>query len=87
MFDTRAAKMALAIAVTSVAIAVAVAPLLSLNAYAVKEEQPAECTQGPDPTDCPGNSGGQNPNRDQIECSVTAGTNEKPVSGQEKKVC
>jgi hypothetical protein len=87
MFDTRAAKMALAIAVTSVAIAVAVAPLLSLNAYAVKNEQPAQCTSGPDPTTCPGSSGGQNPNRDQIDCSVTAGSNDKPVSGQEKKVC
>jgi hypothetical protein len=86
MFDTRAAKMALAIAVTSVAIAVAVAPLATSAAYAVKTEQPAECTSGPDPTTCPGNSGGQNPNRDQIECSVTGGGGQ-PVQGQEKKVC
>ena len=87
MFDTTAAKMALAIAVTSVAIAVAVAPSLIPNAHAVKTETPAECTgNSPDPTDCPGESGGQNPNRDQIECSVTGGGG-APVPGQEKKVC
>ena len=37
--------------------------------------------------DCPGNSGDNNPNREQQECDVTAGSNDKRVEGQFKKEC
>jgi hypothetical protein len=89
MFDTRAAKMALAIAVASVVIAVAVAPLATSAAYAVKTVTPEECLQNGEPTgrsECPGESGGQNPNREQQECEVTGGGGQT-VQGQQKKVC
>jgi hypothetical protein len=89
MFDTRAAKMALAIAVPSVAIALAVAPLVT-SAYAVKDVQEEECLQNGEPrngSECPGQSAGQNPNREQQECEVTAGSNDHIVEGQQKKVC
>jgi hypothetical protein len=86
MFDTRAAKMALAIAVTSVVIAVAVAPLAT-SAYAVKTVTPPECEGDPQGrSECPGESGGQNPNREQQECAVTGGGGQT-VQGQEKKIC
>lgn len=66
-------------------------PALNFNVNAVKNQQDAECSQDTGNADlgeeCPGNSGGNNPNREQQECSVTAGSNDKPVKGQEKKVC
>jgi hypothetical protein len=87
MFDTRAAKMALAIAVASVVIAVAVAPLATSAAYAVKTVTPPDCIGDPqEREECPGESGGQNPNREQQECEVTGGGGQI-VQGQQKKVC
>ena len=76
-----------AVAAIAAAIAIAIAPSLSLNAYAVKTVTPEECVGDPQGRDrCPGESGGQNPNREQQECSVTGGGGE-PVRGQEKKIC
>jgi hypothetical protein len=73
------------------ALAIALAPSLAPDASAVKEEQEEECTQDTGGADlgerCPGQSGGQNPNREQQECDVTAGSNDQRVSGQYKKLC
>jgi hypothetical protein len=77
----------LAVGVAAI-LAVVTAPSLSPNASAVKEEQEEECQGDPQERDeCPGESGGQNPNREQQECDVTAGSNDKRVEGQFKKEC
>jgi hypothetical protein len=69
-------------------LAIAIAPSLNPDASAVKEEQEEECLGDPqEREDCPGESGGQNPNREQQECDVTAGSNDKRVEGQFKKEC
>jgi hypothetical protein len=82
-------KQAILLAVVVAAIlAVAIAPSLSPNASAVKNEQEEECQGDPqEREECPGESGGQNPNREQQECDVTAGSNDKRVEGQFKKEC
>ena len=72
---------------TSVVIAVAVAPLATSAAYAVKTVTPEECLGDPQSrSECPGESGGNNPNREQQECAVTGGGGQT-VQGQEKKIC
>jgi hypothetical protein len=72
-------------------LAVAMGPTLNLNVNAIKTQQDAEYSHDTGNADlgeeCAGNSGGNNPNREQQECSVTAGSNDKPVKGQEKKEC
>lgn len=71
-------------------LAVAIAPALNPNAYAVKTQQDRECKQDPGGDkgeDCPGKSAENNPNREQQECDVTAGSNDKRVEGQFKKEC
>ena len=75
------------VAAIAAAIAIAIAPSLSLNAYAVKTVTPEECVGDPqDRPRCPGQSGGNNPNREQQECSVTGGGGQT-VQGQQKKIC
>ena len=80
----------LAIGIASI-LAVAISSTLNINTYAVKNEQERECTQdpggGPGGEDCPGNSAENNKNREQQECDVTAGSNDKRVKGQFKKLC
>jgi hypothetical protein len=74
--------------IVAAVLATTIAPLLSPNASAVKNEQEEECEGDPQERDeCPGESGGQNPNREQQECDVTAGSNDKRVEGQFKKEC
>jgi hypothetical protein len=76
----------LAIGVTA-ALALIVAPTLSSSAFAVKTVTPPDCIGDPqDREECPGESGGNNPNRDQQECAVTGGGGQT-VQGQQKKVC
>jgi hypothetical protein len=71
----------------AVAIAIGVAPLLSPSAYAVKTVTPEECVGDPQTRErCPGQSGGNNPNREQQECEVTGG-GDQIVRGQQKKIC
>ena len=77
------------VAAIAAAIAIAIAPSLSLNAYAVKTVTvvPEECVGDPqDRPRCPGQSGGNNPNREQQECEVTGGGGQT-VQGQQKKIC
>jgi hypothetical protein len=68
------------------ALTLVVAPTLSSSAFAVKTTT-QECTQNGQVigTTCPGQSGGQNPNRDE-ECSVTGGGGDT-VQAQQKKIC
>jgi hypothetical protein len=68
------------------ALTLVVAPTLSSSAFADKTVT-QECTQGGRDlgTTCPGESGGQNPNRNE-ECSVTGGGGDI-VQGQQKKIC
>jgi hypothetical protein len=69
------------------ALALVVAPSLSSSAFAVKTVTPEECTGDPQArAECPGESGGTNPNRAQEECTVTGG-GDQIVQGQQKKVC
>ncbi len=76
----------LAIGVTA-ALALIVAPTLSSSAFAVKTVQEEECVGDPQGRDrCPGQSGGNNPNREQQECAVTGGGGQT-VQGQQKKIC
>jgi hypothetical protein len=82
-------KITIATTATAVAVAIAigVAPLLSPSAYAVKTVTPEECVGDPQGRDrCPGESGGNNPNREQQECEVTGGGGQT-VQGQQKKIC
>jgi hypothetical protein len=80
-------KLTIAATATAIALALAIAPLLSLNAYAVKTVTPEECVGDPqDRATCPGASGGTNPNREQQECQVTGG-GDQTVQGQQKKIC
>ena len=86
-------KITIATTATAVAVAIAigVAPLLSPSAYAVKTvtQTPEECVNDPQSRErCPGQSGGQNPNREQQEeeCEVTGG-GDQIVQGQQKKIC
>ena len=82
-------KITIATTATAVAVAIAigVAPLLSPSAYAVKTVTPEECVNDPQSRErCPGQSGGQNPNREQQECEVTGG-GDQIVQGQQKKIC
>jgi len=71
-------------------LAIAIAPSLTPDASAVKTVQPEECTQDTGGADlgetCPGQSGGNNPNREQQECEVTGG-GDQIVQGQQKKIC
>ena len=80
----------LAIGIASI-LAVAISSTLNINTYAVKNEQDRECIQdpggGPGGEDCPGRSAEKNKNREQQECDVTAGSNDKRVKGQFKKLC
>jgi hypothetical protein len=83
---------ALLLAIGIVAIlAVAIGPAMNFSVDAVKTEQDRECSQDTGNADlgedCPGNSGDNNPNREQQECDVTAGSNDKRVEGQFKKEC
>ena len=76
-----------ALAAIAVAMAFAVVPALTSAAYATKTVTEEECIGvGGDFEECPGESGGRNPNREQQECSVTGGGGD-PVRGQEKKLC
>ena len=82
-------KLTIAAAVTAIAVAlsVAIAPALFTQAEAKKTVTPPTCEVDPqEREECPGESGGRNPNREQIECSVTGGGGD-PVPGQQKKVC
>ena len=82
-------KLTIAATATAIVIAIGVAPLLSSNAYAVKTVTPEECVGDPQGRErCPGESGGNNPNREQQEevCEVTGGGGQT-VQGQQKKVC
>jgi hypothetical protein len=80
-------KLTIAATATAIVIAIAIAPSLNPNAYAVKTVTPEECVGDPQQrSDCPGESGGQNPNREQQECAVTGG-GDQIVQGQQKKVC
>ena len=84
-------KLTIAATATAIVIAIGVAPLLSSNAYAVKTvtQEPEECVGDPQGRErCPGESGGNNPNREQQEevCEVTGGGGQT-VQGQQKKVC
>jgi hypothetical protein len=68
-------------------LAIAIAPSMSTDASAKKTVQPEECVGDPqDREECPGASGGGNPNREQQECEVTGG-GDQIVQGQQKKVC
>jgi hypothetical protein len=80
--------------IAAAALMLVIAPSLTTGAWAVKTEKPAQCTQTTGSPDlgaqCPGASGsGKNPNREQQQCTVTAGQTgtEHVVSGQQKKVC
>jgi hypothetical protein len=88
MMSTKALIMAIGIAAI---LAVAIGPAMNFNVDAVKTQQDRECTQdpggGPGGEDCPGNSAESNKNREQQECDVTAGSNDKRVEGQFKKEC
>jgi hypothetical protein len=80
-------KLTIAATATAIVIAIAIAPSLSTNAYAVKTVTPEECVGDPQGRErCPGESGGNNPNREQQECEVTGG-GDQIVQGQQKKVC
>ena len=71
-------------------LAVAIGPALNFNVDAVKTKQDRECKQNPGGDkgeDCPGRSAENNPNREQQECDVTAGSKDKRVQGQFKKEC
>jgi len=80
-------KLTIAATATAIALAIAIALSLSSNAYAVKTVTPEECVGDPQGRErCPGESGGQNPNREQQECEVTGGGGQT-VQGQQKKIC
>ncbi len=80
-------KLTIAATATAIALALAIAPFLSPSAYAVKTVTPEECVGDPQGRErCPGQSGGQNPNREQQECEVTGGGGQT-VQGQQKKIC
>jgi hypothetical protein len=77
MFDTRAAKMALAIAVASVAVALAIVPVGMSQAFA--QDFPGSQGQGHDTTTT--NRGGQekDPDSAAAKCTtITAGQSDNP---------
>ena len=85
---TKSYKTTLALsAITAMVVMVlAVAPLAT-SVDAKKTVQDEECIGDPQSRDrCPGQSGGNNPNREQQECEVTGGGGQI-VQGQQKKIC
>jgi hypothetical protein len=86
--STKALVLAIGIAAI---LTVAIGPTMNFDVNAVKTQQDRECSQDPGEggsgEDCPGRSAENNPNREQQECDVTAGSNDKRVEGQFKKEC
>ena len=90
MTKSHKTTLALSAIAAMVVMVVAVAPLATnVDARKTVTVVPEECVGDPQGRDrCPGESGGNNPNREQQEeqCEVTGGGGQT-VQGQQKKIC